>query len=217
MSLAAVQTEGFAYGGEAFGRLPDGRVCFFRGGVPGETAELELTCVKRSFARGVLRNVPVPSPSRIIPKCPLAFRPGTALCCPGCSFQQVEHSVELRWKQRQLEDFLLRGKLAGAEVFDPPEPSPSRFGWRNRLKLSRAGGETGFFAEDNVSIVPVEHCPLAVAALDSSSITINVRPWAKCADYWAVYSGVQQAVKEAFEKNGIQIPFPQMDVHVKNS
>ena len=168
MSLAAVQTEGFAYGGEAFGRLPDGRVCFFRGGVPGETAELELTCVKRSFARGVLRNVPVPSPSRIIPKCPLAFRPGTALCCPGCSFQQVEHSVELRWKQRQLEDFLLRGKLAGAEVFDPPEPSPSRFGWRNRLKLSRAGGETGFFAEDNVSIVPVEHCPLAVAALDSA-------------------------------------------------
>ena len=58
---------------------------------------------------------------------------------------------------------------------------------------------------------------VAVASLDSSSITINVRPWAKCADYWAVYSGAQQAVKEAFDKNGIHIPFPQMDVHVKNS
>jgi len=58
---------------------------------------------------------------------------------------------------------------------------------------------------------------VAVAALDASAITINVRPWAKCADYWAVYSGAQKAVKEAFDKNGIQIPFPQMDVHVKNS
>ena len=58
---------------------------------------------------------------------------------------------------------------------------------------------------------------VAVASLDSSAIVINVRPWAKCADYWAVYSGAQQAVKEAFDKNGIHIPFPQMDVHVKNA
>ncbi len=58
---------------------------------------------------------------------------------------------------------------------------------------------------------------VAVGSLDASAITINVRPWANCADYWAVYSGAQQAVKEAFDKNGIQIPFPQMDVHVKNA
>ncbi len=58
---------------------------------------------------------------------------------------------------------------------------------------------------------------VAVGSLDASAITINVRPWANCADYWAVYSGAQQAVKEAFDKNGIRIPFPQMDVHVKNS
>lgn len=168
MPLIPVRAEGFAYGGEALGRLPDGRICFFRGGVPGETAELELSCSKRTFARGVLRNVPEPSSERIAPMCPLAVRPGGGVFCPGCSFQQVDYATELRWKQRQLEDFLLRGKLADAAAIDAPVPSPSRFGWRNRIKLSRVGGSTGFFAEDNESIVPVEHCPLAVPALDAA-------------------------------------------------
>ena len=58
---------------------------------------------------------------------------------------------------------------------------------------------------------------VAVAALDASAVTLNVRPWANCADYWAVYSGVQRAVKEAFDKNGVHIPYQQIDVHVKNA
>lgn len=168
MPLIPVRAEGFAYGGEAFGRLPDGRICFFRGGVPGEMAELELFRSKRSFARGMLRRIPEPSPERIAPVCPLAVRPGCGVFCPGCSFQQVDYSTELRWKQRQLEDFLLRGKLADAAVFDSPVPAPSRFGWRNRIKLSRVGGRTGFFAEDNETIVSVAHCPLVVPALDEA-------------------------------------------------
>ena len=55
---------------------------------------------------------------------------------------------------------------------------------------------------------------VAVASLGESAVTINVRPWAACADYWAVFSGAQQAVKEAFERADIKIPFPQIDVHM---
>ena len=46
---------------------------------------------------------------------------------------------------------------------------------------------------------------VAVGSLGESAVTINVRPWAACADYWAVFSGTQQAVKEAFECEGITI------------
>ena len=42
---------------------------------------------------------------------------------------------------------------------------------------------------------------------------MNVRPWSKTGDYWAVYSGVLQAVKEELDRAGIEIPFPQVMVH----
>ena len=54
---------------------------------------------------------------------------------------------------------------------------------------------------------------VAVAGLDESQVTINVRPWSKNGDYWAVYSGVLQAVKEELDRAGIEIPFPQVMVH----
>ena len=47
-------------------------------------------------------------------------------------------------------------------------PAHSRFGWRNRLKISVVGEAAGFFAEDNRTIVPIEHCPLAVPAIDAA-------------------------------------------------
>lgn len=52
-----------------------------------------------------------------------------------------------------------------------------------------------------------------VVEMADSSVNLVVRPWCKTADYWDVYFGVNQAVKEALDKAGIQIPFPQMDVH----
>ncbi|MBQ1568843.1 MAG: mechanosensitive ion channel family protein [Kiritimatiellae bacterium] len=58
------------------------------------------------------------------------------------------------------------------------------------------------------------HAPgVSVAALGESQVTINVRPWCRNSDYWAVYSATLQAVKRELEKAGIEIPFPQMVVH----
>lgn len=54
---------------------------------------------------------------------------------------------------------------------------------------------------------------VATAALDASQVTINIRPWAKTSDYWAVYSATLSAVKDALQKAGIEIPFPQITVH----
>ena len=58
---------------------------------------------------------------------------------------------------------------------------------------------------------------VAVASLDDSEVVLNVRPWAKCADYWAVYSATLVTVNAALEEAGIEIPFPQMDVHLHQS
>ncbi len=55
---------------------------------------------------------------------------------------------------------------------------------------------------------------IGVLTLADSSINFVVRPWCKTADYWAVYFDSMQAIKEALDANGIEIPFPQMDVHL---
>ena len=55
---------------------------------------------------------------------------------------------------------------------------------------------------------------VSVAKLDDSAVTLNVRPWAEGANYWAVYNDTQVAIKSAFEKSGISIPFPQLTVHM---
>ena len=58
---------------------------------------------------------------------------------------------------------------------------------------------------------------VSIASLDDSQVTLNVRPWADGANYWGVYNDTQIAIKSAFEKNGIQIPFPQLTVHMDNA
>jgi small conductance mechanosensitive channel len=54
---------------------------------------------------------------------------------------------------------------------------------------------------------------VAVAALADSSVNFNVRPWVKSDDYWDVRSDLIEKIKLAFDKNGISIPYPQMDIH----
>ena len=54
---------------------------------------------------------------------------------------------------------------------------------------------------------------VAVAQLGDSAVTLNVRPWTNGSTYWNVANDALVAVKAAFDKSGIEIPFPQIVVH----
>jgi small conductance mechanosensitive channel len=58
---------------------------------------------------------------------------------------------------------------------------------------------------------------VAVSELADSSVNLVVRPWVNKADYWAVRFDVTQKIKEAYDKNGIEIPFPQRVVHMASA
>ncbi|MBE6768241.1 MAG: mechanosensitive ion channel family protein [Ruminococcaceae bacterium] len=49
-----------------------------------------------------------------------------------------------------------------------------------------------------------------------SALLFTVRAWCKTDDYWDVRFDLVEAVKAAFDEKGVAIPFPQMDIHLKN-
>ncbi len=75
---------------------------------------------------------------------------------------------------------------------------------------------TGIIAADERILK--DPAPLvAVGELGDSSVNFNVRPWVKSSDYWSVYFDLNEKIKNAFDENGISIPFPQMDVHLQKA
>jgi len=55
---------------------------------------------------------------------------------------------------------------------------------------------------------------VVVSELGDSSVNLSTRPFTKSEHYWDVYFYMQENVKKAFDKEGISIPYPQMDVHL---
>lgn len=55
---------------------------------------------------------------------------------------------------------------------------------------------------------------IALGALADSSVNITVRAWVASEDYWGVFFDMNEKVYKTFPKEGLNIPFPQMDVHL---
>jgi small conductance mechanosensitive channel len=55
---------------------------------------------------------------------------------------------------------------------------------------------------------------IRVKTLDASSVNVLFRVWCKNSDYWTVHFDCTELAKDAFDRNGIKIPFPQMELHM---
>lgn len=171
---AIADIRAFANGGEAVGTLEDGKTVFVRGAAPGERVELEIFQDKKRYARGRLLKVITCSGRRVESDC------GNFPACPGCSYRHVDYELELEWKQKQLE-YLLRD--FPQLQYSAPEGSSSRCGWRNKLTLHCENGKCGYRGDDNTTLIPITHCPMAkteintainqISASDAGSVTLR--------------------------------------------
>ncbi len=60
-----------------------------------------------------------------------------------------------------------------------------------------------------------DHKPIVfLGEFGASSINLGFRTWAKTEDYWTVYWGLQETIKNEFDKNGINIPFDQLEIKI---
>lgn len=63
-------------------------------------------------------------------------------------------------------------------------------------------------------ILPEESNMVVVKELAESSVNLEIRLWTKTEDYWNAKFDINERIKYEFDKNGISIPFNQLDVHV---
>lgn len=160
-----VTIEKLIYGGDGLARLADGRTLFVPGVVSGEKVEVEITELRRTFARGRLTQVIEASPDRIEPRCPHYGR------CGGCHLQHLSYPAQVAAKSEFIREALQR--IGGLNW---SEPIPIRTGpewhYRNRTQFKlhfnphTKQSEAGFFAAHSHRIEPITECQVLDPSLN---------------------------------------------------
>lgn len=86
--------------------------------------------------------------------------------------------------------------------------------YNSNLKHAREVIESILEADEKILKDPAP--TVAVNELGDSGITILIRPWVKTEDYWEVKWRILEQVHDRLNEEGIDIPFPQMTVHLEN-
>lgn len=148
------------YGGDAIGRLDDGRAVFVPFGLPGEKVRVRLTEEKKNFVRGEIIEILEPSKEHIIPKCKHFGE------CGGCHYQNLPYEKQLIAKTEILIDQLKRiGKIQNPPV-KPMIACPNPWNYRNHVQFHLTKhGRLGYFRSSekiNLSenILPITECHL---------------------------------------------------------
>jgi 23S rRNA (uracil1939-C5)-methyltransferase len=151
-----VTTSAVAAGGDAIGRLDDGKVVFIEGAIAGERVAIRINQHRRDFARAQVVDVVEPSPSRVQPPCP-----NVGAGCGGCQWQHIAPSAQKDLKAAIVADGLRR--IAGIQQVsgDPPlAVPPEAYRTTVRLGLSPAG-VPGYRRRRGHSLVEASSCLVA--------------------------------------------------------
>jgi len=157
-----ITLEKLTYGGEAMGRLPDGRAVFVPFGLPGETVRIQLTQEKQNFARGEIIEILKPSSDRIQAKCKHFTQ------CGGCHYQNLPYEKQLLAKADILRDQLQRiGKIENPPV-QATVASPNQWNYRNHIQFHLTDdGKVGFINARGNRTIPIEECHLPESTIDA--------------------------------------------------
>lgn len=174
--------DSLAVGGDGVGRYENVPV-FVPFVCPGETVTATVTVPKKRHAHAIAQEVHAPAPERVEPPCPLFGG------CGGCQLQQLDYPAALAAKTRMVADVLARvGKLPDVPVLETIA-SPLPYGYRNKIELVAAPGETGgvdlcYHGVEPDELLPVLDCPIALPEL--SALLDAVTAWLAQTD-WPVY------------------------------
>lgn len=116
--------------------------------------------------------------------------------------------------------FIPNGKVTDAKIVNYTETPTRRIDLTFDISYSTDFGKARDVILEIISneklILKTPEPIVRMSAHNSSSISIDVLVWVNNADYLTERYNMTEAVKAAFDENGIVIPFPQLDIHVKD-
>jgi len=156
--IVKLELDDLAYGGDAVARKDD-FVIFVQGGLPDETALVQITEVKKSYGRGKVVKIIKSSKQRQENFCDYSSH------CGGCQLDYLNYQGQLEFKQMMLKDNLER--IAG---IDEPKVEETigmdhPYFYRNRAQFPLAFNDEaeiikGFYQAGSHDLVEIEDCQL---------------------------------------------------------
>jgi 23S rRNA (uracil1939-C5)-methyltransferase len=146
-----------AAGGDGIGRLPDGRVVFVPGGLPGERVTVAVTEERRDYARADLLAVVDASAGRVEPPCPWV-----AHGCGGCGWQHASGPLQADMRRWVVLDSLRRlAHVEADELLASTVVAPAG-AYRTTVHLALdGGGRPCYHRRGSHRLIGVEDCRVA--------------------------------------------------------
>ncbi|TCL37173.1 23S rRNA (uracil1939-C5)-methyltransferase [Anaerospora hongkongensis] len=146
---------GLGHSGEGVGRFQDFTI-FVSQALPGEVVEVQVSEVKKNYAKAKLTGVKQASAERVEPLC------SVYQSCGGCQLQHLSYAGQLNAKRQQVVDAVTRiGKLADVAVH-PTLGAANPWYYRNKMQfpVGKAGGKVavGCYSQGTHAIINTENC-----------------------------------------------------------
>ena len=116
--------------GKSVAKAPDGRVIFINNAIPGDVVDVQTTKKKSAYYEGFATKFHEYSNRRVTPVCTHFGY------CGGCKWQDMNYESQLFYKQKEVENNLVRlGKITIPELM-PIVASENIYFYRNKMEFS---------------------------------------------------------------------------------
>lgn len=131
-------------------------IVFVQGALAGDTCEVKIVKIKKTYAYGIILKIIKPSIFRVESKCSVFKK------CGGCTLQHLEYREQLALKQKIVKNCIERiAKIENVDI-EPTIGMERPYYYRNKVQIpvGNLNGkiEMGFYARNSHNIVDFEHC-----------------------------------------------------------